>query len=795
MFKLNVNKNRIELAEVQTITSGSKNSIEVKFCFSDEWAGLKKTVFFRAGSSKKEVTASVVLGNTLPNTCIVPSEVLLTPNRYLYCGVRGKLGNGDTIIPTVWVRLGEIMEGVSGPEEGDETLSQDQILDYIDRKQDKLFGKKGQFVGFNELGEAEAQDFPENIGGDGGSGDGSGSGSGGEVILPENLVNSFNGRTGDVVPKREDYAYFYDVAGSAEAVNDALEEYKVEQEELLDDKLSNHGGTVTGPLLFVEEAMELASSESGTDNSNQTGVVYSAGGISKTSDGPLPIHSVSNHVSFAEGENKSVLSGVEGDETQENTVPNFGQLNSAVNTAKEEAVSDAVDEAVKQANSNAQSLVNDALADVPTKVSDLTDADEYAKKEYVKEEIRQAQIEAGGTPGTPGEPGKDGLSAYQIAVQNGFVGTEQEWLASLKGEPGEPGEDGFSPTVSLAPNDTDDGTIVTITDITGSHTFEVLNGEDGEPGAPGAPGKDATINGENILEIIAGENVHIEQMGGKLTISATGGGAPSDQQFVNAPIGVIVAWYDTAETIPAGWHVCDGEDGTIDLRDKFVLGAGDTHPVGEEGGEEEVTLTVEQMPKHNHSGDARKSRVLAPSQGYAGVFMESSTSGSGPLDANTIPYAGSSQPHPNMPPYYALLYIQKIGPTPTGGGASSPQEVYSEEETLIGTWFGKPLYRICVSVPASILQGFRNSSATDVTLQNVIPSEASVLNVYGFVAFYSSSSDPRFVYSIGTSDTFSIVVGSYRKNVIIKAPASKGASLWAGAIESVITVEYTKTTD
>lgn len=33
--------------------------------------------------------------------------------------------------------------------------------------------------------------------------------------------------------------------------------------------------------------------------------------------------------------------------------------------------------------------------------------------------------------------GKDGKSAYQIAVDNGFVGTEQEWLASLKGEPGE----------------------------------------------------------------------------------------------------------------------------------------------------------------------------------------------------------------------------------------------------------------------------------------------------------------------------------------------------------------------
>ncbi len=31
-----------------------------------------------------------------------------------------------------------------------------------------------------------------------------------------------------------------------------------------------------------------------------------------------------------------------------------------------------------------------------------------------------------------------GLNAYEIAVKNGYIGTEQEWLASLKGDKGEP---------------------------------------------------------------------------------------------------------------------------------------------------------------------------------------------------------------------------------------------------------------------------------------------------------------------------------------------------------------------
>ena len=43
--------------------------------------------------------------------------------------------------------------------------------------------------------------------------------------------------------------------------------------------------------------------------------------------------------------------------------------------------------------------------------------------------------------GAGGMTGKDGKSAYQIAVENGFRGTELEWLASLKGEKGDPGND------------------------------------------------------------------------------------------------------------------------------------------------------------------------------------------------------------------------------------------------------------------------------------------------------------------------------------------------------------------
>lgn len=70
--------------------------------------------------------------------------------------------------------------------------------------------------------------------------------------------------------------------------------------------------------------------------------------------------------------------------------------------------------------------------------------------EYVaahKEELKGDKGDKGdtgapGRDGMDGSPGADGKSAYDIAVDNGFVGTEAEWLESLNGEPGKDGEPG-----------------------------------------------------------------------------------------------------------------------------------------------------------------------------------------------------------------------------------------------------------------------------------------------------------------------------------------------------------------
>lgn len=123
------------------------------------------------------------------------------------------------------------------------------------------------------------------------------------------------------------------------------------------------------------------------------------------------------------------------------------------------------------------------------------------------------------------------------------------------------------------------------------------------------------------------------------------------------PFGGIIAYSGEAETIPEGWAVCDGENGTPDLRGRFILGSSETHPMGETGGSETVALTETQLPSHYHSvANSPSGSYLTPNTGTLGCIPYKAGASAGSV---TTP-AGGNQPHPNMPPYYALIYIMKL---------------------------------------------------------------------------------------------------------------------------------------
>lgn len=148
-----------------------------------------------------------------------------------------------------------------------------------------------------------------------------------------------------------------------------------------------------------------------------------------------------------------------------------------------------------------------------------------------------------------------------------------------------------------------------------------------------------------------------------------GGGSGGVFVGSDVPIGTIVFWSGSADEVPTDWHICDGTDGTVDLRDKFILAAGTNHAVGSTGGAEEVTLTAAQMPNHAHiimTGTQGSGTNLSFKYFSKDVFVTSSTAMALTPDPNKtgrssyMDSTGGGQAHNNMPPYYALCAIQKI---------------------------------------------------------------------------------------------------------------------------------------
>ena len=102
-----------------------------------------------------------------------------------------------------------------------------------------------------------------------------------------------------------------------------------------------------------------------------------------------------------------------------------------------------------------------------------------------------------------GEDLPRGKSAYEVAVENGFSGTETEWLASLKGATGAPGADGKDGTDGKTPYVGDNGNWYIGADDTGkpSRGAKGDKGEKGDKGDTGAQG----IQGEQGIQGVQGE--------------------------------------------------------------------------------------------------------------------------------------------------------------------------------------------------------------------------------------------------------------------------------------------------
>jgi hypothetical protein len=160
------------------------------------------------------------------------------------------------------------------------------------------------------------------------------------------------------------------------------------------------------------------------------------------------------------------------------------------------------------------------------------------------------------------------------------------------------------------------------------------------------------------------------------------------------PAGGIILWSGSVASIPSGWFLCNGSNGTPDLRNRFVVGAGSTYAVDATGGSADAitvshthtfsaTTASNGAHQHNLAGNdssgagvgtrgwdrADAYSILLTDSPGTGVFVERTASA-----ANTIIFSagahthtvsgttdsiGTSGTNANLPPYYALCYIMK----------------------------------------------------------------------------------------------------------------------------------------
>lgn len=108
--------------------------------------------------------------------------------------------------------------------------------------------------------------------------------------------------------------------------------------------------------------------------------------------------------------------------------------------------------------------------------------------------------------------------------------------------------------------------------------------------------------------------------------------------------GIIALWSGAVVDIPFGWKLCDGNNGTPDLRDRFIVGAASAYAVGDNGGSDTHNHT---LPTASHGHDLAAVAAVSAGAGIS-VYVES-----------TDAYGVVSMKN-NRPQYYALCYIMHI---------------------------------------------------------------------------------------------------------------------------------------
>jgi len=110
------------------------------------------------------------------------------------------------------------------------------------------------------------------------------------------------------------------------------------------------------------------------------------------------------------------------------------------------------------------------------------------------------------------------------------------------------------------------------------------------------------------------------------------------------PAGIITIWFGAIVDIPSGWALCDGNNGTPDLRNKFIPGAGEIYAPGDAGG---ADVHTHQFTGNGHNHGIPVGMNIAGGSGFANSTSVSNST-------------GTTDNGSSLPPFYALAYIMAL---------------------------------------------------------------------------------------------------------------------------------------
>lgn len=139
------------------------------------------------------------------------------------------------------------------------------------------------------------------------------------------------------------------------------------------------------------------------------------------------------------------------------------------------------------------------------------------------------------------------------------------------------------------------------------------------------------------------------------------------------PSGGILMWSGSVVSIPSGFNLCDGTNGTPDLRNRFIVGAGSTYAPNAVGGSNNASVishthtatSIVTDPSHIHTSYGAALNASGDPQGgdptgVGSSYYNTTAAVTGITVATTNASTGVSGTNANMPAYLALAYIMKL---------------------------------------------------------------------------------------------------------------------------------------